>query len=339
MEGSCSSRGQEEGVVATPTTVAHPPQQQQPQPQERQPRDVFPGLGQPGRWPPRVQRCMWEAAHRRTPPQGPHPQQQPSYLFFAGLHSAPWWDDLDLLPWVKPLEEAYEGIKEEVMGIVHQIEAAGQGLTRDQDPQRLGCKALKEQEEEKQKQQQLQIAQQQQGYEKEPCSDDKDANETERDQQAIDPLVRPSYLGHKWGVFWLWKDGRKIEYNCKQVPITTRAVEAIGTHLMDNFSQGHIYISILEPGAWVRPHYGPANLRLRGHLGLVVPPSDCYIRVADEKRTWQEGKVLVFDDSFEHEVRHDGEGYRIVLIVDVWHPVLSEEENEALRAWFASLEY
>jgi hypothetical protein len=30
------------------------------------------------------------------------------------------------------------------------------------------------------------------------------------------------------------------------------------------------------------------------------------IRVGDETRGWQDGKIIIFDDSFEHEVRHEG---------------------------------
>ena len=32
---------------------------------------------------------------------------------------------------------------------------------------------------------------------------------------------------------------------------------------------------------------------------------------------------MVFDDSFEHEVWHDGDSPRLVLIADIWHPELS----------------
>ena len=48
-------------------------------------------------------------------------------------------------------------------------------------------------------------------------------------------------------------------------------------------------------------------------------------------RTWQEGKFLIFDDSFEHEVWHNGTSVRLVLIVDVWHPDLSEEQRNTLK--------
>lgn len=49
-------------------------------------------------------------------------------------------------------------------------------------------------------------------------------------------------------------------------------------------------------------------------------------------RTWKEGKLFVFDDSFEHEVWHNGTTTRLVLIVDVWHPELTEDEKRSMPA-------
>lgn len=37
-------------------------------------------------------------------------------------------------------------------------------------------------------------------------------------------------------------------------------------------------------------------------------------------REWKVGECLIFDDSFEHEVWHDGSTDRVVLICDLWHP-------------------
>ena len=97
-------------------------------------------------------------------------------------------------------------------------------------------------------------------------------------------------------------------------------------------------------GAAVRPHCGPSNHRLRLHLPLLVPkrckqPSragqqgTAGIRVAGEVRRWRRGAVLVFDDGFEHEVWHScgGQAARLVLIVDVWQPWLSQGDREAIR--------
>lgn len=47
-------------------------------------------------------------------------------------------------------------------------------------------------------------------------------------------------------------------------------------------------------------------------------------------RNWVEGKVIIFDDSFEHEVWHKGTEERLVLIVDVWHPELTPNERATL---------
>ena len=54
------------------------------------------------------------------------------------------------------------------------------------------------------------------------------------------------------------------------------------------------------------------------------------LRVAEETLEWREGKVFVFDDSFDHEVWHEGGEDRLVLIVDLWHPELSERERAVL---------
>lgn len=49
-------------------------------------------------------------------------------------------------------------------------------------------------------------------------------------------------------------------------------------------------------------------------------------------RDWEEGKVLIFDDSFEHEVWQDAESYRLIFIVDVWHPELTAQQRRTLPA-------
>eukprot|EP00965_Chrysotila_dentata_P066874 2214014-Pleurochrysis_carterae.AAC.1 len=53
----------------------------------------------------------------------------------------------------------------------------------------------------------------------------------------------------------------------------------------------------------------------------------CAMRVGSgPAREWQEGVVTLFDDSFEHEVWNETEMSRLVLIVDVWHPMLDTEQ-------------
>ncbi|XP_042110176.1 aspartyl/asparaginyl beta-hydroxylase isoform X6 [Ovis aries] len=133
-----------------------------------------------------------------------------------------------------------------------------------------------------------------------------------------------------WSQFTLWQQGRKNENACKGAPKTCS--------LLDKFPEttgcrrGQIKYSIMHPGTHVWPHTGPTNCRLRMHLGLVIPKEGCKIRCANETRMWEEGKVLIFDDSFEHEVWQDAASFRLIFIVDVWHPELTPHQRRSLPA-------
>uniref|UniRef100_A0A8D3DIF0 Un-named hu7910 n=1 Tax=Scophthalmus maximus TaxID=52904 RepID=A0A8D3DIF0_SCOMX len=134
----------------------------------------------------------------------------------------------------------------------------------------------------------------------------------------------------EWGQHTLWQQGRKVGTSCQGVPKTCslleRYPEATGC------KRGQIKFSVMQPGTHVWPHTGPTNCRLRMHLGLVVPPHGCRIRCTNQTREWEEGKVLIFDDSFEHEVWQDADSYRLIFIVDVWHPELTQNQRQTLSA-------
>ncbi|XP_063929190.1 aspartyl/asparaginyl beta-hydroxylase isoform X3 [Zophobas morio] len=130
-----------------------------------------------------------------------------------------------------------------------------------------------------------------------------------------------------WKQFELFARGQKNVNNCKKCPITCRIIESVPD--ARGCRRGQTKFSVMHPGTHVWPHCGPTNCRLRVHLGLKVPPQT-YIRVADEVRSWKNGEVFIFDDSFEHEVWHNGTSFRLVLIVDVWHPELKSVDKRSL---------
>jgi aspartyl/asparaginyl beta-hydroxylase (cupin superfamily) len=86
----------------------------------------------------------------------------------------------------------------------------------------------------------------------------------------------------------------------------------------------------MAPNTHIAPHAGPTNLRLRVHLGIDVP-SGCGLTVGRISGGWTPGRCIVFDDSFPHEAWNDGDRDRVVLIVDVWHPDLSDDEVALLE--------
>jgi hypothetical protein len=54
---------------------------------------------------------------------------------------------------------------------------------------------------------------------------------------------------------------------------------------------------------------------LRCHLGLSVPP-DCWLHVGDFKKTWENGKTLVFDDTYIHSAVNNSDQPRVILLLD-----------------------
>ena len=66
-----------------------------------------------------------------------------------------------------------------------------------------------------------------------------------------------------------------------------------------------VIFSMLKAGAHIGAHTGMYNTRLICHLPLIVPPG-CRFRVGNEVREWEEGKLLIFDDTIEHEAWNEG---------------------------------
>jgi aspartyl/asparaginyl beta-hydroxylase (cupin superfamily) len=63
-----------------------------------------------------------------------------------------------------------------------------------------------------------------------------------------------------------------------------------------------------------------------------VVPEKCTYRVGFDRRTWTEGELLIFDDTIEHTARNDSDQLRVILIFDVWNPLLAPEERDLVRA-------
>ena len=92
-----------------------------------------------------------------------------------------------------------------------------------------------------------------------------------------------------------------------------------------------VRFSNIQPGTYIRPHCGPTNRRWILHLGVDVPPpeeGELYLEVAGVRRRWQNGRCLVFDDSFTHEVYHGCTSDRLILHCDFVHPAVRRLESE-----------
>jgi aspartyl/asparaginyl beta-hydroxylase (cupin superfamily) len=122
----------------------------------------------------------------------------------------------------------------------------------------------------------------------------------------------------KWKTYMLYAYGRKIPENCIRCPETTRLLETIP-------GMKTAFFSILGPRKHIPQHRGPYTGVLRYHLGLIVPRQKeaCRIRVDSQVAHWEEGRSVVFDDTYMHEVWNETDEERVVLFVDFTRPLPS----------------
>lgn len=123
-----------------------------------------------------------------------------------------------------------------------------------------------------------------------------------------------------WNVFYLYLHDIPFVDNCAKVPKT---IEILNEIVPRNYH--HCFFSAVVPGTHITPHNGPTGKKLRVHLPL-VGTKGASMRVGDETKELEEGKCIIFDDSFNHEAWHNGEQTRINLIIDFWHPELTDPE-------------
>lgn len=134
-----------------------------------------------------------------------------------------------------------------------------------------------------------------------------------------------------WSALFLIENGVRDEDIIARCPRTCQAVQAAPQPLFTNSPT--VMFSLLKGGARITPHTGMYNIRLICHLPLIVPPG-CGFRVGNDVREWEEGKLLIFDDTIEHEAWNDSNRDRVILIFDVWRPELSEQERREVSALF-----
>lgn len=240
-----------------------------------------------------------------------------------GLTGNPFWDTSQL-PWVKLLEDSFEDIKSEFLAL------------KGRNEKKLVTSEVSESKK---------VAKFQpyrSPLSSSSLSDIKISDTMESELEDTKKIPESDNFGEfatdsgHWNVCYLYLHGLDFEENIESCPITCSILSSIPNHYH------HSFFSALSPKSHIRSHFGPTNKKLRCHLPLTVPLSSindlnenkkfAWLRVADKKKFLQEGKCIVFDDSFEHEAGNDSINEpRVVLVVDIWHPDLSNEEVKFLE--------
>ena len=167
----------------------------------------------------------------------------------------------------------------------------------------------------------------------------------ERDRECLaSPNVKslPKNIG-RWFRFsptGFWHDGGLDENGCAsqiapKACSTRSEIQNIIREEKEKTEAFHLHLvrvgySVVEGRTWIRPHFGTTNAQFKMHLGLTVPegnasesgekfcpPAIRVGRLPNGKgiRSWSRGQVMLFDDSFEHEVKNECDSARIVFQV------------------------
>ena len=128
-------------------------------------------------------------------------------------------------------------------------------------------------------------------------------------------------------IFW----SKKVDENCSKIPETLKIFLQIP-------GLTSMAISVLDADSHIKPHHGDTNAILRCHLGLHIPASSptTALKVEDEIKGWEEGKLMIFCDAWKHEAWNKSDKPRYVLIFDVIHPAYLKNKKAIcsnVRSW------
>jgi len=134
--------------------------------------------------------------------------------------------------------------------------------------------------------------------------------------QEISPRQTNLSRNDGWKSYFFFVLGHRIGESYKQCPETGKLLDSIpGLSLA--------FFSVLAPGMHIKAHHGSYKGVLRCHLALIVPEprTNVRMRVGDKTIYWEEGKCVIFDDTYKHEVWNDTSGIRVVLLIDFCRPL------------------
>ena len=173
----------------------------------------------------------------------------------------------------------------------------------------------------------------------------------------VDEAERITAAG-EWKELLLLERGRPVTENCERAPKTCDLLQGLlVAGALAQFPGCQAKLSALSWDARVVAHTGVSDARVRLHLPLAVPRTRRWrIRAGNPAspgavREWTPGVPLLLDDSFEHELwttrvtaapiaaghgagetAGGGGRWRVILLVDLWHPDLQPAERRRLTS-------
>jgi len=127
-------------------------------------------------------------------------------------------------------------------------------------------------------------------------------------------------LAEKWHCFFFRTGSQWNTQSQKHAPQTYALLS--GIEPIQKQQQGRVYFSIIPANSSVTPHVSNLSLgaRSRHQLCLMCDDSatvqNLWIEVNGDRRTWQKGNIISFDDHFMHSAQNNTDQDRMVLLYD-----------------------
>jgi tetratricopeptide (TPR) repeat protein len=139
-----------------------------------------------------------------------------------------------------------------------------------------------------------------------------------------------------WASVHLYSRGIANRDVVDKFPLTLAALESLPLATPSG-NPAEVFISVLAPHTRIPEHFGVSSAILTAHLPIEVPPG-CGLKVHEETRAPEEGKLMVFDDTWQHCAWNDSDQQRVVLIFELWHPELTAPDKVAIANSFQARE-
>jgi aspartyl/asparaginyl beta-hydroxylase (cupin superfamily) len=140
-----------------------------------------------------------------------------------------------------------------------------------------------------------------------------------------------------WASIHLYSRGKANQGVIDKFPKTLKALAQLPLAIT-NGNPSEVFISVLAPRTRIPEHFGVSSAIVTAHLPIEVPEG-CGLKVHKETRVPEAGKLMVFDDTWEHSAWNNSDQPRVVLIFELWHPDLSELEKDAITRSIEAREY
>ena len=136
------------------------------------------------------------------------------------------------------------------------------------------------------------------------------------------PHQRRIASGQPWSVFSFFSYGTINYENCSKCPTLSALLLQIPSIKL-------AMLSCMDGPTHIKKHCGYFKNILRAHITLYLehPETESqkrFIRVGGEEYHWKEGELVVFDDTYPHEVLSSVPGKRLILFLDVERPYASK---------------